>query len=134
MSNSNVRIRIWDDISWGCNVVHILQDLPGSPDRVRVLTLQDQVEADDDGTACYAWEERGVQEMLGPPVFRLGGTFQAQLTGHNDTQALMDELWQMGIRPSQPQPSLDGQLEATKLHMSDLRRLVFDPPEHLKRG
>lgn len=131
MSNSNVRIRVWNDPSWGCNAVHILQDLPGTPNRVRVLVLQDEPDGED--SAWYAWEERGVEAMLGTPVFRLGGRPEAGLTGHDDTQALMDELWNMGIRPSQPQPSLDGQVEATKLHISDLRRLVFDPPKHLRR-
>ena len=37
--------------------------------------------------------------------------------------ALMDSLWQVGIRPSQV--GTGGQIEAMKYHLEDLRKLVF---------
>lgn len=39
-------------------------------------------------------------------------------------QTMMDELWQAGCRPSQGVGSV-GQLESTKYHLEDMRRLVF---------
>lgn len=38
---------------------------------------------------------------------------------------MMDELWQAGCRPSQGVGSV-GQLESTKYHLEDMRRLVFE--------
>lgn len=41
-----------------------------------------------------------------------------------DAQALIDELWQAGLRPSQSLGSV-GQIDAVKYHLEDMRRLVF---------
>ena len=43
---------------------------------------------------------------------------------HEDAQSLMDELYHVGIRPSQAAGSA-GQLDAVKYHLEDLRTLVF---------
>lgn len=49
----------------------------------------------------------------------------ARLT-EGDAQQLMDELWNVGLRPSQGKGSA-GQLEATRAHLEDMRKLVFKP-------
>lgn len=41
-----------------------------------------------------------------------------------DARALMDELWRCGIRPSET--GSEGALAATKGHLEDMRRLVFE--------
>lgn len=46
----------------------------------------------------------------------------------DEAQQWMDELWQVGIRPSEGQGSA-GQMAATQKHLEDMRRLVFDPPK-----
>lgn len=55
----------------------------------------------------------------------------------NEAQALMDDLWACGIRPSEGTGSA-GALKATQYHLEDMRRLVFDDGklkvEHDKRG
>lgn len=40
-------------------------------------------------------------------------------------QALMDDLWQAGLRPTEGAGSA-GSLAATQRHLDDMRRLVFD--------
>ena len=40
-----------------------------------------------------------------------------------DAQALMEDLWNMGLRPSQYEESA-GELKATKKHLQDYRNLV----------
>lgn len=44
-----------------------------------------------------------------------------------DAQMLIDELWQCGIRPTEGTGSA-GAMAATKSHLEDMRRLVFDFP------
>ena len=39
-------------------------------------------------------------------------------------QILMDELWSAGVRPSDY--GAEGQIEAMKAHLEDMRRLVFE--------
>lgn len=43
---------------------------------------------------------------------------------HQETQGLFDQLWQMGYRPSDG-TSNEGALKATKAHLVDMQRLVF---------
>jgi len=43
-------------------------------------------------------------------------------------QSFMDELWNVGIRPSEGTGSA-GQLAATQKHLDDMRRLVFEEPK-----
>lgn len=53
------------------------------------------------------------------------GTFQApafMLTSES-AQSLMDELWSVGVRPSNGAGSV-GELDATKRHLEDMRRIV----------
>jgi len=50
-----------------------------------------------------------------PPAARLD---------RNQAQALMDDLWQCGIRPSEGTGSA-GALAATQRHLDDMRTLVF---------
>jgi hypothetical protein len=48
----------------------------------------------------------------------------------DQVQALMDELWRVGVRPSEAGSA--GELEATKAHLRDMRALVgksIDVPE-----
>lgn len=42
-----------------------------------------------------------------------------------DAQRLMDELWGVGLRPSEGSGSA-GSLAATERHLADMRALVFD--------
>lgn len=42
-----------------------------------------------------------------------------------DAQALMDDLWNCGLRPSEGSGSV-GALAATQRHLEDMRKLVFD--------
>lgn len=44
---------------------------------------------------------------------------------HSEAQRLMDSLWDAGIRPIAAKGSA-GQLEATKYHLEDMRKLVFN--------
>lgn len=46
-----------------------------------------------------------------------------------EAQQLLDELWRIGIRPSNGEGSV-GQLGATERHLADMRRLVFDAPRN----
>lgn len=46
----------------------------------------------------------------------------------DDLQSLIDELWNVGIRPSEGTGSA-GQLAATQAHLKDMQRLVFEPPK-----
>jgi len=43
----------------------------------------------------------------------------------NDAQALMDELWQAGVRPANGVGSV-GQLAATEGHLKDMRAIAFE--------
>lgn len=43
-------------------------------------------------------------------------------------QELMDELWRVGLRPTEGTGSA-GSLAATQKHLEDMRRLVFDGAE-----
>ena len=50
--------------------------------------------------------------------------------GRDNVQALMDELWRIGVRPTEA--TGPGELEATKAHLRDMRALVanaLDIPE-----
>jgi hypothetical protein len=42
-----------------------------------------------------------------------------------DAQALMDELWQAGVRPANGEGST-GQLAATETHLKDMRAIAFE--------
>lgn len=44
--------------------------------------------------------------------------------GREDAQALMDELWDCGLRPTQGAGSA-GALAATQAHLGDLQRITF---------
>ena len=44
---------------------------------------------------------------------------------YSAAQALMDDLWQAGLRPSEGSGSA-GSLKATQEHLADMRKLVFD--------
>lgn len=44
-----------------------------------------------------------------------------------DAQQFMDELWRVGIRPTEGAGSV-GQLGAVKAHLEDMRTLVFKTP------
>ena len=50
------------------------------------------------------------------------------LTEFEATQ-LMDQLWNAGVRPSQE--GTMGQLAATKYHLEDMRKLVFEKQEEI---
>jgi len=52
------------------------------------------------------------------------GTRPAFAMSRDDCQELMDELWRVGIRPSEGTGSA-GSLAATERHLADLRALVF---------
>lgn len=48
-------------------------------------------------------------------------------------QALMDSLWECGIRPTEGAGSA-GAMAATQKHLEDMRRLVFDELPSLRRN
>lgn len=45
-----------------------------------------------------------------------------------DAQALMDELWRAGVRPTEQLNSMAA-IEAVKYHLEDMRKLVFGKVE-----
>lgn len=47
-------------------------------------------------------------------------------------QALMDDLWRIGVRPTEGSGSA-GSLAATERHLEDMRSLVFDKTEALSK-
>jgi len=49
------------------------------------------------------------------------------------TQNLMNELWRLGFRPTN-QVGYEGQLEAVKHHLEDMRTLVFKPENPKLKG
>jgi len=55
-------------------------------------------------------------ELVESPTF----TFEMDLA-----QSLLDALWKIGIRPSEPQRDHGGELAATRFHLEDMRRLLF---------
>ena len=44
----------------------------------------------------------------------------------DEAQILMDQLWDVGLRPSEGSGSA-GAMAATQKHLEDMRRLVFEP-------
>lgn len=48
----------------------------------------------------------------------------AMTLSKESAQSLLDELWDCGIRPSNGEGA-SGELEATKLHLDDMRTMVF---------
>ena len=54
------------------------------------------------------------------PAMRIEPTFRAE---KRELQALMDELWRVGIRPSNGEGNV-GQIGATRHHLKDMRKIV----------
>lgn len=52
-------------------------------------------------------------------------TPEAMTIRKDDLQQLMDELWRVGLRPSEGTGSA-GQLAATQAHLKDMQKLVFE--------
>ena len=76
-----------------------------------------------------ALSEAGTKGLARPAVFEAitpGATFAQPLLTleHEDAQALMDELWHAGVRPSDGTGST-GQLAATESHLADMRAIAF---------
>ena len=46
----------------------------------------------------------------------------------DEAQAFMDELWNVGFRPTEGSGSA-GAMAAVQAHLKDMQRLVFDPPK-----
>jgi hypothetical protein len=62
------------------------------------------------------------------PEQRGGDELRETMNLHDEeAQQLLDELWRIGIRPSNGEGSV-GQLAATERHLADMRTLVFTPP------
>jgi len=58
-----------------------------------------------------------------------GGEVQPTMTlTLEDAQQLADELYRVGVRPTEGAGSV-GQLAAVKEHLADMRRLVFEKPD-----
>lgn len=47
------------------------------------------------------------------------------VTGRNEAQTLMDQLWTCGFRPSEGSGSA-GSLKATQDHLKDMQKIAFD--------
>lgn len=61
-----------------------------------------------------------------PPAVRLS---------NDQAQSILDDLWREGLRPSvQDGRRAEGALDATKAHLEDMRRLVFDGVPSTTRG
>ena len=45
---------------------------------------------------------------------------------HGGSEAILNALLERGVKPKE-QSRVEGMLEATKAHLEDMRRLVFDP-------
>lgn len=73
-----------------------------SEDR-RLVANKVVLEQREDGDACE-------------PTFRM--------TPH-DAQELFDQLWSCGLRPTNA-GTVSGELTSTRLHLDDMRRIVFD--------
>lgn len=74
-------------------------------------------------------DERGNLSRAQPVVFEVVKDGDA-VTGQpmlklrpNEAQTLMDELWTVGLRPTQGQQS-EGQMTATTRHLNDMRAIV----------
>ena len=83
------------------------------------------------GFGLHVWDERGgklyVPEKLclkegneflqKPPILKID-----RKEGFQD---LMDDLWNIGLRPTQKADSYKAEVEAIKFHLEDMRTLVF---------
>lgn len=58
-----------------------------------------------------------------PGTFIGQGTFQLD---QKNAQALMNEMWAAGLRPTEAKYP-QGEINAMKEHLSDMRKLVFKP-------
>lgn len=74
----------------------------------------------------------GKRTVVLPPTFEARVMDQhepvkdATLTFEMDlVQSLFNALWNIGIRPSEPQRDHGGELAALRFHLEDMRRLVF---------
>jgi len=70
----------------------------------------------DKGKACaepLVMKPMNEGERLPEPTFKIEG---------DEVQWLMDELWNAGVRPSQEGTA--GQLDATKYHLEDMRKIA----------
>lgn len=93
----------------------------GSFDRRINVCFYEEVEGH-----SYAVARLGPFEKMGP--HGLIPDHAIQRVDPELAQQLMNGLWECGVRPAQGQGSA-GQLEATRSHLEDMRRLVFDEPE-----
>lgn len=80
-----------------------------------VVIREDRILQSNDGDKTYSFCNPPLYEYA-PPTLRIG---------RNEAQSLIDELWTIGIRPTEGSGSA-GAMAAVQEHVSDLRRLVFD--------
>lgn len=73
----------------------------------------------------YPDGRRAIAEKLTLRDFKVGDPGEMFMSlGIHDAQALMDELWGCGLRPTEGTGSA-GSLAATERHLADLQKLVF---------
>jgi hypothetical protein len=103
IENQSVRIRIKDNLFFGAMEVFITQKIDN---KLYVLSNG----PDEEG---LRWIEANIAQKYGP-TFTINTEF---------AQILSEDLWECGIRARQGQGSI-GQLQATHLHLEDMRKIV----------
>jgi hypothetical protein len=81
--------------------------------------------------ALYLYDKHdGKTSVVKPPLVCIDvedgvGVEETAVLDYAAAQALMDDLWTCGLRPSEGSGSA-GQLAAVQYHLEDMRRLVFN--------
>ena len=83
-----------------------------------------------DGAREHVTAELSIHRVEKHALFDRGPTLR--LTP-DEAQSIMNELWRVGIRPRDGAGSL-AHVEATRAHLEDLRRLVFDKQSSPRRN
>lgn len=99
----------------------------------RIHLRAEKAQPFDNRVRLYAAERRGPDLFVAKPIEfvvrrvegSIGAAFEPILILRPDeAQALVDELWDCGLRPSEGSGSA-GSLAATQRHLEDMRALVF---------
>jgi hypothetical protein len=101
MNIEGLKIKVGKDLGWG-NGVSINM---GHPDQYGNMMIAQPV--------VFKTHPPGASIPI--PMLRLQG---------EEAQLLMDELWNVGVRPSEGSGSA-GQLAATQKHLDDMREMAF---------
>lgn len=95
--------------------------------RLRVRLVRDRVFSESVKLYLFTKDKRGTnaaQPMVIAPVAEFTAPMPAATLEPETCQELMDELWNVGFRPTEGSGSA-GQLAAVQRHLEDMRTLVF---------